>query len=79
MPCAACCCPRWWGYAATEVTIAGVLHEYSSIDGVQEDVVSILLNLKGVVFKLHNRDEVTLLPAQGRRGPRDGSRYPDPA
>ena len=48
------------GYSATEVTIAGVLHEYSSIDGVQEDVVSILLNLKGVVFKLHNRDEVTL-------------------
>jgi DNA-directed RNA polymerase alpha subunit len=42
------------------VTIAGVLHEYSSIDGVQEDVVGILLNLKGVVFKLHNRDEVTL-------------------
>jgi DNA-directed RNA polymerase subunit alpha len=42
------------------VTIAGVLHEYSSIDGVQEDVVNILLNLKGVVFKLHNRDEVTL-------------------
>ena len=48
------------GYSATEVTIAGVLHEYSSIDGVQEDVVNILLNLKGVVFKLHNRDEVTL-------------------
>ncbi len=48
------------GYAATEVTIAGVLHEYSSIDGVQEDVVNLLLNLKGVVFKLHNRSEVTL-------------------
>ncbi len=48
------------GHAATEVTIAGVLHEYSAIDGVQEDVVNILLNLKGVVFKLHNRDEVTL-------------------
>jgi len=48
------------GHAPTEVTIAGVLHEYSSIDGVQEDVVNILLNLKGVVFKLHNRDEVTL-------------------
>lgn len=48
------------GYAPTEVTIAGVLHEYSSIDGVQEDVVNILLNLKGVVFKLHSRDEVTL-------------------
>ncbi|PAT34656.1 DNA-directed RNA polymerase subunit alpha [Vandammella animalimorsus] len=48
------------GYAPTEVTIAGVLHEFSSIDGIQEDVVGILLNLKGVVFKLHNRDEVTL-------------------
>ncbi len=48
------------GYAVTDVTIAGVLHEYSSIYGVQEDVVNILLNLKGVVFKLQNRDEVTL-------------------
>ena len=48
------------GFAPTEVTIAGVLHEYSSFDGVHEDVVNILLNLKGVVFKLHNRDEVTL-------------------
>jgi hypothetical protein len=48
------------GYAPTEVTIAGVVHEYSSLDGVQEDVVDILLNLKGVVFKLHNRDDVTL-------------------
>lgn len=48
------------GYAPTEVTIAGVLHEYSSLDGVQEDVVDLLMNLKGVVFKLHNRDDVTL-------------------
>ena len=48
------------GYAPTEVTIAGVVHEYSSLDGVQEDVVDLLLNLKGVVFKLHNRDDVTL-------------------
>src|SRR3990167_3478216 len=31
------------GYAPTEVTIAGVLHEYSTIDGVQEDVVHIML------------------------------------
>ena len=54
------------GYAPTEVTIAGVLHEYSSIDGVQEDVVNILLNLKGVVFKLHNRDEVTLSLLESR-------------
>src|SRR6202049_325455 len=48
------------GYAPTEVTIAGVVHEYSTLDGVQEDVVNLLLNLKGVVFKLHNRDEVTV-------------------
>ena len=46
------------GAAPTEVTIAGVLHEYSTIDGVQEDVVDILLNLKGVVFKLHRRQLV---------------------
>ena len=48
------------GYAPTEVKIAGVLHEYSSIDGVQEDVVEILLNLKGLVFRLHNSSEVVL-------------------
>src|SRR5574337_707663 len=48
------------GDAATEVKIAGVLHEYSTIDGVQEDVVDILLNLKGVVFKMHGRDGATL-------------------
>ena len=48
------------GYAATEVSIDGVLHEYSTIDGVQEDVVDILLNLKGIVFKLHNREEAVL-------------------
>lgn len=48
------------GCAPTEVSIVGVLHEYSSIDGVQEDVMNILLNLKGVVFNLHNRDELTL-------------------
>ncbi|MBK8523452.1 MAG: DNA-directed RNA polymerase subunit alpha [Betaproteobacteria bacterium] len=48
------------GYAATEVSIDGVLHEYSTLDGVQEDIVDILLNLKGIVFKLHGRDSVVL-------------------
>ncbi|MDR0481055.1 MAG: DNA-directed RNA polymerase subunit alpha [Gallionellaceae bacterium] len=48
------------GYAPTEVQIAGVLHEYSSIDGVQEDVVEILLNLKGLVLRLHNSSEAML-------------------
>jgi DNA-directed RNA polymerase subunit alpha len=57
------------GHAPTEVTIAGVLHEYSTVDGVQEDVVHIMLNLKGVVFRLHNRDEVTLVLRKEGEGP----------
>ena len=44
------------GYAPTEVTIAGVVHEYSTLDGVQEDVVNILLNLKGVVTLTLRKD-----------------------
>lgn len=48
------------GCAVTEVEIDGVLHEYSTIEGVQEDVIEILLNLKGLAVKLHGRDEVTL-------------------
>ncbi len=45
------------GYAPTEVRITGVVHEYSAMDGVQEDVVDILLNLKGLAVKLNNRQE----------------------
>lgn len=48
------------GYAPTEVSIDGVLHEYSALDGIQEDIVHVMLNLKGVVFKLHGRESVTL-------------------
>ncbi len=48
------------GFAPTEVVISGVLHEYSTIDGVQEDVVDVLLNIKGIVFKLHGRNQVQL-------------------
>lgn len=48
------------GAAITEVKIDGVLHEYSTISGVQEDVIEILLNLKNVAIKLHGREEVTL-------------------
>src|SRR6516225_1281620 len=57
------------GYAPTEVRITGVLHEYSALDGVQEDVVDILLNLKGVVLKLHNRDHVMLKLQKSGEGP----------
>lgn len=56
------------GYAPTEVSIEGVVHEYCTIEGVQEDVVDILLNLKGIVFKLHGRDSVTLRLAKEGEG-----------
>ena len=56
------------GTAPTEVSIAGVLHEYSTVDGVREDVVDILLNLKGVVLKLHNRAEATLTLSKNGEG-----------
>ena len=48
------------GCAVTEVEIDGVLHEYTTIDGVHEDVTDILLNLKELAISLHARDDVTL-------------------
>ena len=48
------------GCAVVEVEIEGVLHEYSAIEGVQEDVIEILLNLKGLAIIMHTRDEATL-------------------
>ncbi len=48
------------GCAVTEVEIEGVLHEYTTIDGVHEDVIDILLNLKKLAVKLHSKDAVTL-------------------
>ena len=56
------------GHAPTEVAIEGVLHEYSTLDGVREDMVDLLLNLKGVVFKLNGRSEVTLRLAKAGEG-----------
>ena len=48
------------GAAITEAEIDGVLHEYTSIEGVQEDVVDILLNLKQVAIRLNAREETQL-------------------
>ncbi len=45
------------GCAITEAEIDGVLHEYSAIEGVQEDVIEILLNLKGVALTMASKDE----------------------
>jgi len=48
------------GAAITEAEIDGVLHEYTSIEGVQEDVVDILLNLKQVAVRMHTRETAEL-------------------
>jgi DNA-directed RNA polymerase subunit alpha len=48
------------GCAVTDVEIEGVQHEYTTIDGVQEDVIDILLNLKQLAVILHSKDEVEL-------------------
>ncbi len=48
------------GCAVIEVEIENVLHEYTTIEGVQEDVTDILLNLKGLAIRMHAKDEATL-------------------
>jgi DNA-directed RNA polymerase subunit alpha len=55
------------GAAITEAEIDGVLHEYSTIEGVQEDVIDILLNLKKVAMRMHNRDTAVL--TLNKKGP----------
>ena len=55
------------GYAITEVQIDGVLHEYTTIDGVQEDVVEILLNLKNIAINLNGRDSADFVIS--KKGP----------
>ena len=55
------------GCAVTEVEIDGVLHEYTTIEGVQEDVTEILLNLKGLAIRMHAKDEATL--SLSKKGP----------
>ncbi|WP_423907860.1 DNA-directed RNA polymerase subunit alpha [Candidatus Spongiihabitans sp.] len=48
------------GCAVTEVRIEGVLHEYSTLEGVQEDVIDILMNLKSLPVVMHNRSEAVV-------------------
>jgi DNA-directed RNA polymerase subunit alpha len=57
------------GCAVVEAEIEGVLHEYSAIEGVQEDVIEILLNLKGLAINMHSRDEATLTLTKKGPGP----------
>ncbi|MEH6594359.1 MAG: DNA-directed RNA polymerase subunit alpha [Colwellia polaris] len=57
------------GCAVTEVEIDGVLHEYSSKEGVQEDIIEILLNLKGLAISLEGKNEAVLTLTKSGEGP----------
>lgn len=57
------------GCAVTEVEIDGVLHEYSTKEGVQEDILEILLNLKGLAVRVQGKDEVILTLNKSGIGP----------
>ncbi|NQY37393.1 MAG: DNA-directed RNA polymerase subunit alpha [Alteromonadaceae bacterium] len=57
------------GCAVTEVEIDGVLHEYSSKEGVQEDIIEILLNLKGLAVSLEGKNEAVLTLTKSGEGP----------
>lgn len=57
------------GCAVVEVEIEGVLHEYTTMEGVQEDVLDILLNLKDLAVVMHARNEATLTLSKKGQGP----------
>lgn len=57
------------GAAIVEASIDGVLHEYSTVEGMQEDVIDVLLNLKNVAVRMHSRDEAELQLHKSGAGP----------
>ena len=57
------------GSAVTEVSIDNILHEYSTIDGVQEDVLEILLNIKKLALVLHDKDMIEVKLTKKGKGP----------
>jgi len=57
------------GAAITEAEIDGVLHEYTSVEGLQEDIVEVLLNLKQVALRMHGREQATLTLSAEKAGP----------
>ncbi|MBE8215999.1 MAG: DNA-directed RNA polymerase subunit alpha [Endozoicomonadaceae bacterium] len=58
-----------FGCAVTEVQIEGVDHEYSALKGVQEDVIEILMNLKGLAVRMEDRNDVELTLSKNKTGP----------
>ena len=57
------------GSAVTEVSIDNILHEYSTIDGVQEDVLEIILNIKKLALVLHEKDKIEVVLKKKGKGP----------
>jgi DNA-directed RNA polymerase subunit alpha len=56
------------GAAITSIKVDGAMHEFTTIDGVVEDVTDIVLNLKKIKFKAHTRDEQVLLLSVSKEG-----------
>lgn len=68
------------GTAVTSVHIDGVLHEFSTIDGIVEDTVDVVLNLKKLLVKLHSEEPVTIRVETNKEGPlRAGDITTDPS
>ena len=66
IPCVGFSCLRFPGYAATSVKIAGVQHEFSTVEHVKEDVTEIILNIKELIVRLHcDEDKLVTIEAEG--------------
>jgi DNA-directed RNA polymerase subunit alpha len=57
------------GAAITSIKVDGAMHEFTTVDGVVEDVTEIILNLKKLLFKAHSRDPQTVLLSVHKDGP----------
>jgi DNA-directed RNA polymerase subunit alpha len=67
------------GAAVTAVKVAGILHEFSPLPGVVEDATDIILNLRGINFRLHSRSAKTItVKASGEREVKAGDLEVDP-
>ena len=56
------------GCAIVEVEIDNVLHEYTTLEGLQEDVIEVLLNIKDIAIRMHGHDESTLTLSKKGKG-----------
>ena len=67
------------GAAVTECEIDGVLHEYSAIEGVSEDVIDVLLNLKGLALILHEGERAEMRLSVSKAGAVKAGQFKAPA